>query len=74
VSGDGVGIEPGRGRGMGLIGIEERVRELHGTFEVGPRKPAGTELRAIVPVTVSPVTLSPVTLSTEEGQRARALG
>lgn len=64
VSDDGVGIEPGRGRGMGLIGIEERVRELHGTFDVGPHKPAGTDLRVTIPVT----------LFIEEAQRARAVG
>lgn len=63
VADDGVGIEPGRTRGMGLIGIEERVRELHGTFDVGARKPAGTELRVTIPVT----------LSIEEAQRARAV-
>lgn len=64
VSDDGVGIEPGRSRGMGLIGIEERVRELHGTFDVGPHKPTGTDLRVTIPVT----------LSIEEAQRARAVG
>ncbi len=63
VADDGVGIEPGRSRGMGLIGIEERVRELHGTFEVGPHKPTGTDLRVTIPVT----------LSIEEAQRARAV-
>jgi signal transduction histidine kinase len=49
---------------MGLIGIEERVRELEGTFEVRPRKPSGTELRASIPVI----------LSIEEAERARAVG
>lgn len=63
VSDDGLGIEPGRSRGMGLIGIEERVRELHGTFGVGRRKHAGTQLRVTIPVT----------LSIEEAQRARAV-
>ncbi len=64
VSDDGVGIEPGRSRGMGLMGIEERVRELCGTFDVGPHKPNGTELRVTIPVA----------LSIEEAQRARAAG
>jgi signal transduction histidine kinase len=63
VSDDGLGIQPGRSRGMGLIGIEERVRELHGTFDVSPRTPTGTELRVTMPVT----------LSIEEAQRARAV-
>lgn len=51
IADDGVGIDPKRARGMGLIGIEERVRELHGTFRVGARHPGGTELRVSIPVT-----------------------
>ena len=50
VSDDGVGIETGRARGMGLLGIEERVRELHGTFSIR-RQSEGTELRVTLPVT-----------------------
>ena len=64
VSDDGAGIAPDRSRGFGLIGIEERVRELHGTFEISARKPAGTGLRVTMPIT----------LSIEEAQRARATG
>ena len=64
VSDDGGGIELGRGRGMGLIGIEERVRELQGTFDVRRRKPSGTELHVVVPVS----------LPMEEVPRARAAG
>ena len=63
VSDDGVGIDPGRSRGMGLIGIEERVRELHGAVHVGAHTPAGTVLRVTIPVT----------LSIEEAPRARAV-
>ncbi|MGN6182732.1 MAG: sensor histidine kinase, partial [Thermoanaerobaculia bacterium] len=36
---DGVGIDPRRGRGVGLLGMEERARELHGSFDVKPRSP-----------------------------------
>ena len=65
VSDDGKGIDPGRARGMGLVGIEERVRELNGTFEVRtPREQQGTELHVTLPVTV------PI----EEGALARAAG
>lgn len=64
VADDGTGIAPGRSRGMGLIGIEERVRELSGTFVVASREPSGTDLRAVVPV-ISPI---------EEVHRARAAG
>jgi signal transduction histidine kinase len=64
ITDDGVGIDPKRARGMGLIGIEERVRELHGLFRVGARQPRGTELHVSIPVT------TPI----EEVQLARATG
>lgn len=50
VSDDGVGIDARRTRGMGLLGIEERVRELHGTFTVLTQQPNGTELRVTLPL------------------------
>jgi signal transduction histidine kinase len=50
VADDGTGIDPRRARGMGLLGIEERVRELHGTFNVQRRSEGGTELRVTLPV------------------------
>jgi signal transduction histidine kinase len=62
VSDDGVGIDPERSRGMGLIGIEERVRELHGTVDIAAHIPTGTDLRVVIPVT----------LSIEEALHARA--
>ncbi|HYC89362.1 MAG TPA: sensor histidine kinase [Thermoanaerobaculia bacterium] len=52
IADDGTGIPPGRARGMGLLGIEERVRELHGTFEVRARQPHGTGLHVTLPVTI----------------------
>ena len=61
---DGVGIDPERARGMGLLGIEERLRELHGTFDVRPLQPHGTELHVTMPVTVT----------IEEVRLARAAG
>ncbi|HYI13329.1 MAG TPA: sensor histidine kinase [Thermoanaerobaculia bacterium] len=64
VSDDGIGIERGRARGMGLLGIEERVRELHGTLDVRPRQPRGTALHVTMPVTVP----------LEEAPLARAAG
>lgn len=53
VADDGVGIASGRARGFGLIGIEERVRELHGSFSVRRLRP-GTELAVSLPVEVNP--------------------
>jgi signal transduction histidine kinase len=64
VSDDGAGIDPGGTRGMGLLGIEERVRELHGRFEIHRRDPNGTALSVTMPVA----------LPLEEAQRARAAG
>ena len=63
IADDGVGIDPTRARGMGLIGIEERVRELHGSFHVGARQPHGTALHATIPVAAR----------IEEAQFARAV-
>jgi signal transduction histidine kinase len=51
IADDGIGIDPARTRGVGLLGIEERVRELHGTFEIGARDPIGTQLHVTLPVT-----------------------
>jgi signal transduction histidine kinase len=61
---DGVGIDPQRVRGMGLLGMEERVREMHGAFRVRRRQPHGTELHVTMPVT------TPL----EEAKLARAAG
>jgi len=61
---DGTGIDPERARGMGLLGIEERVRELQGVFAVRSRQPQGTELHVTLPVTTS----------LEEAKLARAAG
>jgi signal transduction histidine kinase len=54
VSDDGIGIAPSVSRGVGLVGIEERVRELQGRFEVRSLKPRGTELHATLPVCAVP--------------------
>lgn len=50
VSDDGVGIADDGHRGIGLLGIEERVRELRGTYVVRKRDQAGTELLITIPV------------------------
>jgi signal transduction histidine kinase len=48
---DGVGFDPKeRPRGLGLLGIEERVRELHGTFDVQSKPTHGTRLIVTLPV------------------------
>lgn len=64
VSDDGVGVEAGRPRGAGLLGIEERVRELGGAFALRAHSPRGTELHVTLPVAVAG----------EEERGARAAG
>jgi signal transduction histidine kinase len=51
VSDDGIGLDPVRRRnGLGLRGIEERVKELHGTMTLGDRGGNGTTLTIHLPV------------------------
>jgi len=50
---DGAGFEVGAGRaagGLGLIGIDERVRTLGGTLEIVSQPRKGTLLRAVLPL------------------------
>ena len=48
---DGVGLNPAhRGRGLGLIGIDERVKELHGTVIISPDGARGTTVAVRLPV------------------------
>jgi signal transduction histidine kinase len=51
VQDDGRGTPPARrGLGLGLVGIEERARELGGTFEIGPAPSSGTMLQVRLPM------------------------
>lgn len=52
---DGVGFEAAgwRGRGLGLIGIEERVKELGGRVSIVSRPGKGTALSARLPLNAS---------------------
>jgi signal transduction histidine kinase len=65
VSDDGVGIDPARRHsGLGLRGIEERVKELHGTMSIGSGLGGGTTLAIHLPLPVAAT----------EVARARAAG
>jgi signal transduction histidine kinase len=52
---DGSGFDPLRTRGMGLLGIEERVRQLGGRLEVQSKPANGTTVRVSLPVPARPV-------------------
>jgi two-component system, NarL family, sensor histidine kinase UhpB len=47
---DGQGIKPGAPRGLGVTGMEERVRALGGQFAIEPRGGGGTVVRAVIPL------------------------
>lgn len=65
VTDDGVGLDPGRPRtGLGLRGIEERVKELQGTLTIGRAARKGTRLAITLPIPAS----------MEEASLARAAG
>ena len=49
VEDDGRGFDPGRTRGMGLLGMEERVRRLNGVFAVRSALGQGTTVTAELP-------------------------
>lgn len=60
VSDDGVGLNPAhRGRGLGLIGIDERVKELQGTVVISPDGGRGTTVAVRLPLP-APVTEAPL--------------
>ena len=48
---DGIGLNPAhRGRGLGLIGIDERVKELHGTVIMSSNGARGTTVAVRLPL------------------------
>lgn len=51
ISDDGVGFEPERTRGMGLLGMAERLRQLAGTLDLHSSPGKGTTVHATLPIT-----------------------
>ena len=51
VKDDGCGFETAKTRGLGLIGMEERVKQLGGRLEIESQPGQGTLLRATLPMT-----------------------
>jgi len=50
ISDDGVGFQPGRTRGMGILGMEERVRQLGGRLELQSSPGKGTMVHTVLPM------------------------
>ena len=50
VEDDGHGFDAGRVRGLGLVGMEERVTHLGGAFEVRSRPGSGTRVAVELPL------------------------
>jgi signal transduction histidine kinase len=50
VQDDGIGFEPSREKGMGLLGMEERVERLGGRFSINSKPGSGTILRIQLPL------------------------
>jgi signal transduction histidine kinase len=50
VSDDGRGFDPQRVRGLGLLGMEERVKRLGGKLAIDSKPGSGTTLRAVFPL------------------------
>jgi two-component system sensor histidine kinase UhpB len=56
---DGRGIAPGTSRGFGLLGMEERVQALGGTFAIGPNTPQGAAIDILLPIADQPTVARP---------------
>jgi signal transduction histidine kinase len=50
ISDDGIGFQPERTRGMGILGMEERVRQLDGTIELRSAPGRGTTVYVVLPL------------------------
>jgi signal transduction histidine kinase len=54
---DGQGFVPEREKGVGLLGMEERVKHLHGSFHVGSTRGTGTLIRVELPLSENSATV-----------------
>jgi signal transduction histidine kinase len=53
---DGSGFDPRSVRGLGILGMEERVRRLGGSIEIDSSPGGGTTIRAELPLNESATT------------------
>jgi signal transduction histidine kinase len=56
VEDDGSGFDPEKTRGLGMLGMEERVRQLGGRLEVQSASGKGTVLKVTIPNAVAAAT------------------
>ncbi len=47
---DGIGFDPSRERGMGILGMEERVKKLGGVFRIDSKKGGGSIVSLLLPL------------------------
>lgn len=55
---DGQGFVPEREKGLGLLGMEERVTHLHGSFRIESTPGVGTSIRVELPFSEDRVTVA----------------
>ena len=55
VEDDGCGFDPERTRGLGMLGMEERVRKLKGQFQIRSASGKGSALLVTLPIPVAVV-------------------
>ncbi len=60
VQDDGRGFRPEFEKGMGILGMEERVKRLGGSLHIGPGAGRGTTLSFDLPLPPSDITVGPV--------------
>ncbi len=56
VEDDGHGFDTGRTRGLGLLGMRERVARLHGSFDIDSTPGQGTRVSVTLPLNIIPRT------------------
>lgn len=55
--GHGFDLDQVKGKGLGLISMEERVRHLGGTFSIAPKPGEGTRIEIRIPLATVPPAL-----------------
>jgi signal transduction histidine kinase len=55
VTDDGRGFSPEQEKGLGLLGMQERVKHLNGSFEISSARGSGSAVRVLIPHPGSPV-------------------